>query len=78
MMKLLNQSKSSHVRKKIIKSFQAPYSAPALVFLGKRLKDVDTEIIELIFKQLTQHGVKISSFPTAEARMLVLTEGFTS
>lgn len=55
-----------------------PYSSASLAFLGKRLKDVNFGIVELIFKQLTTNGVTISQFPTPEARMLVLTEGFTS
>ena len=55
-----------------------PYSAPALAFLGKRMRDVSPGIVAMIFERLTQNGVTLSQFPTAEARMLVLTEGFTS
>ena len=66
------------IREKIIRSFRSPYSQPALAFLGKRLRDINTNLVELIFKQLTDNGVTISQFPTPEARMLVLTEGFTS
>lgn len=78
MMKLFMQTKSATIREKIIRSFRVPYSQPALAFLGKRLRDVNLNVVELIFKQLTDNGVTISQFPTPEARMLVLTEGFTS
>ena len=78
MMKLLMSSKSVQIREKIIKSFRVPYSQPALAFLGKRLRDVNSNIVELIFKQLTANEVTISQFPSPEVRMLVLTEGFTS
>jgi len=78
MMKLLIHTKSAAIRKKIIKSFRVPYSTPALAFLGKRLRDSDPTVVELVFEQLTQNGVTICNFPTPEARMLVLTEGFTS
>ena len=78
MMKLLMSSKSAQIREKIIKSFRVPYSQPALAFLGKRLRDVNSNIVELIFKQLTANEVTISQFPSPEVRMLVLTEGFTS
>ena len=50
MMKLLMSSKSAQIREKIIKSFRVPYSQPALAFLGKRLRDVNSNIVELIFK----------------------------
>ena len=66
------------IRRSIIKSLRAPYSAPALAFLGKRLRDVDLKIVEDIFNQMTSNKVSIKDFPTPEARMLVLTEGLTS
>lgn len=66
------------IREKIVKCLRVPYSQPALAFLGKRLRDVNTNIVELIFKQFEINGVTISQFPTPEARMLVLTEGFTN
>ena len=78
MMKLLMKSNSLQIREKIIKSFRVPYSQPALAFLGKRLRDVNPSIVELIFKQLTVNKVTISEFPSPEIRMLVLIEGFTS
>ena len=52
LMKQLSTSKSSEVRKKIIKSVRAPYSAGALAFLGKRLKDTNPAICALVFEQL--------------------------
>ena len=60
MMKLLMSSKSAQIREKIIKSFRVPYTKPALAFLGKRLRDVNSNIVELIFKQLTANEVTIS------------------
>ena len=78
MAKLLVNSKSAEIRKRIIKAFKAPYSPAALALLGKRLRDINPELVVLIFEQLTLHGVLISDFPSAEARMLVLNEGFTS
>ena len=78
LMKLLSLSTSMRTRESIIKSFRAPYSEQALIFLGKRLRDNKPSLVKLIFEQLTSNGVKISNFPTSEARMLILTEGFTS
>ena len=63
MMKLLIKSNSQQIREKIIKSFRVPYSQPALAFLGKRLRDVNASIVELIFKQLTVNKVTINEFP---------------
>ena len=53
LMKLLIISNQVDVRKKIIMSFSVPFSAPALAFLGKRLRDENPEIVKLIFDQLT-------------------------
>lgn len=78
MMKQLCTSKNTEVRKKIIKAIRAPYSAGALAFLGKRLKDNNPAICELIFRQLIATKTEITAFPTKEARMLVITEGITS
>ena len=78
LMKQLCTSKSSEVRKKIIRSIKAPYSAGALAFLGKRLKDANPEICALVFKQLITSKTEITAFPSKEARMLVITEGITS
>lgn len=76
--KLLVWSKSVETRKKIIRSMKLPYSAPTLAFLGKRLRDENPGVVELVFEQFIQNGVTICQFPTPEARMLVLTEGFTA
>ena len=50
LMKLLVVSRSAPIREKIIKAFRVPYSAPALAFLGKRLRDKSSNIVELVFK----------------------------
>ena len=78
MMKLLVSSKSAEIRKRIIKAIRIPYSNEALAFLGKRLRDVNKDVAVLVFKQLTGNDVTLADFPTAEARMLLLTEGLTS
>lgn len=78
LMKLLMMSTSQRIRETIIKSIKAPYSDAALAFLGKRLRDKKPAVVKLIFDQLISNGVTISQFPGPEARMLVLTEGFTS
>ena len=49
-----------------------------LAFLGKRMRDENLSVVELIFDQFIENGVTICQFPTPEARMLVLTEGFMS
>jgi hypothetical protein len=78
MMKLLVTTKSTEIRKRIIKSIPIPYSNEALAFLGKRLRDVNKDVVVLVFKQLTSNDVTLADFPTAEARMLLLTEGLTA
>jgi hypothetical protein len=66
------------VRRRIIRSIKTPYSAGALAFLGKRLKDTNPDICSLIFKQLIDSKTEITAFPSKEARMLVIAEGITS
>merc|ERR1719469_654530 len=66
LMKLLSLSTSVHMRESIVKSFHAPYSQQALIFLGKRLRDVRPSVVKLIFEQFTTNGVTISSFPRPE------------
>lgn len=78
MTKLLCTSKSSEVRKRIIKAFKAPYSAGALAALGKRLKDANPEICVLIFRQLILNKTEITAFDSKEARTLFLAESITS
>ena len=78
MMRLLVTSKSAEIRKRIIRAIKAPYSDEALAFLGKRLRNVSKEVVVLVFDQLRSHHVTLADFPTAEARMLLLTEGLTS
>lgn len=78
LMKQLCTSKSVEVRKRIIKAIKAPYSAGALAFLGKRLKDTNPDVCVLIFKQLRANNTEITAFDSKEARMLVITEGITS
>ena len=51
-MKQLSTSKSAEVRKRIIRAIKAPYSAGALAFLGKRIKDASPDVSILVFKQL--------------------------
>ena len=77
-MKLLCTSRSPEVRKKIIKVIKAPYSAGALAFLGKRLRDSNHDVCLLVFKQLIANKTDITAFSSKEARMLVITEGITS
>ena len=52
MMRLLNSSKSSEIRKRVIKAMRAPYSEAALAFIGKRLRDENDDVCCAIFKQL--------------------------
>jgi len=78
LMKQLSTSKSAEVRKRIIRAIKAPYSAGALAFLGKRIKDANPEVSILVFKQLLATGTEITAFSSKEARMLVITEGITS
>ena len=53
MMKLLSLSTSMKIRESIVKSFHAPYSEQALIFLGKRLRDNKPALVKTIFEQLT-------------------------
>lgn len=78
LMKQLSTSKSAEVRKRIIRAIKAPYSAGALAFLGKRIKDASPDVSILVFKQLLSTGTEITAFSSKEARMLVITEGITS
>ena len=78
MMRLLVSSRSAEIRKRIIRGLKAPYSDEALAFLGKRLRDVNNDVVVLVFNQLAGDHVTLADFPTAEARMLLLTEGLTS
>jgi hypothetical protein len=77
-MKQLSTSKSVEIRKRIIKTVKAPYSAGALAFLGKRIKDANPDVSVLVFKQLLATNTEITAFSSKEARMLVITEGITS
>ena len=78
LLRLLGVSASVEIRKRIIKALKAPYSDEALAILGKRLRDVNKDVIILVFNQLTSEGVTIEDFKTAEARMLVLKQGLAS
>jgi len=49
-MRLLVESRSTELRKKIIKGIKAPYSQTALAFLGKRLRDISPAVVTLIFE----------------------------
>lgn len=76
MMKLFTVSKISvDIRKRIVKGMRAPLSEPALIFLGKRLRDENDEVCCLIFKQFLATNTKLENFINEEARMLVLAEG---
>ena len=78
MLRLLGSSRSAEIRKRIVRALKAPYSHEALAFLGRRLRDVNGEVIVLVFSQLASEGVTIEDFPSAEARLLVLKEGLSS
>ena len=78
MLRLLRSSRSAEIHKKIVRALKAPYSHEALAFLGRRLRDVNGEVIVLVFSQLASEGVTIEDFPSAEARLLVLKEGLSS
>lgn len=77
LMKLLANSTVQRTRESIIKSMRVPYSDQSLIFMGKRLRDSRPHVAKLIFDQLRENGVTISNFPGHEARLLILTEGFT-
>ena len=78
LMKQLSTSKSTEVRKRIIRVIKAPYSVGALAFLGKRIKDANPDVSVLVFRQLLANNTEITAFSSKEARMLVITEGITS
>lgn len=76
LLKLFTHGKgSAEIRKRIIKSIKAPISEPALAFMGKRLRDVNDDVVCLVFKQLLQCDVRLEDFANNESRMLVLAEG---
>jgi len=77
LMHLMANTKSADIRKRIIKSIKVPYSGMSLAFLGKRLRDKDTEVVHLLFTNLKQNGVTLKDFPDSDARMLLVTEGLT-
>lgn len=77
-MRLLVSSKNAEMRKRIIKSIKAPYSKESLLFMSKRIRDVNIDVVVTIFKQLTSSKTPLSAFESIEARMLILTEGLTS
>lgn len=79
MMRLFNLGKTTpELRKRIIKGIRAPISEPALVFLGKRLRDQNDDVCSLIYRHLTQNEVTLENFMNDEMRMLVLAEGLQS
>lgn len=78
MMRLLNSSKSSEIRKRVIKAMKAPYSEAALAFIGKRLRDENDDVCCAIFKQLIDNQTRIENFSCDEAKMLVIAEGLQS
>lgn len=75
MMRLLNSSKSSEIRKRVIRNMRAPYSEAALAFIGKRLRDENDDVCQSIFRQLIENSTRIEDFQGDEAKMLVIAEG---